>query len=223
MKNTQLLGVLALLTLFACKKEDSFDGLHATAPAFSLSDPQPGQVAQFERIQLAAGDTIPSTFRDTLYLEVLEVNNKYIEVEERLSEGSMSQSGASAVAFPGHAFTYRLSPKPAALGISTLGAQRLESRLFPSLAEHSHELSYLSDNGEAAMLKGMRVQTPYLPVNRTYQLASPGEVVVANLNHDGRQHGLPGFTFVHDRKDGLQFMLVEADLEGNASGWRLIK
>jgi len=223
MKNTLHLGALALLSLFACNKDEAPTTDVEQPTGFLLSDPQQGQVAQFERIQLAAGDTIPSTFRDTLLLEVLEVNNKYIEVEERLSSGSMSQKGISAVSFPGHAFQYRLSSKPAELSISTAGTERLESRLFPSLSEDSHKLSYLSNNGEAAELKGMRVQTPYLPIDRTYRLNSSNEVIVANLNHEGRQRGLPGFTFVHDRTVGLQFMLVEVDLEGNASGWRLIQ
>ncbi len=224
MKNTRLLGVLALLTLFACNKDqDSLDGLHASAPAFSMSDPQTGQVARFERIQLSAGDTIPTTFRDTLLLEVTAVNSTYIEVEERLSEGSASQFGASAVAFPGHAFHYRLSPKPTSLSIETMETGRLETRLFPSLAEQNHSLSYQSSSSEAATLEGLRVQTPYLPVDRTYSLGGSDEVLVANLKHDGRQNGLPGFTFVHDREVGLRFMLIEVDIAGNASGWQLIE
>ena len=224
MKSTQLLGVLALLMLFACKKDqDSLDGLHASAPAFSLSDPQTGQVARFERIQLSAGGTIPTIFRDTLLLEIMAANSMFIEVEERLSDGSASQSGFSAVPFPGHTFHYRLSPKPASLSIETTESDRLESRLFPSLTEQNHSLSYQSSAEEAAKLEGLRVQTPYLPVDRTYSIQPSEEVLVANLMHDGRQNGLPGFTFVHDREVGLRFMLVEVDLAGNASGWQLIE
>jgi len=223
MKNTLHLGALALLSLIACNKDEAPNIDPGQPPSFLLSDPQQGQVAQFERIHLAAGDTIPSTFRDTLLLEVLEVNAKYIEVEERLSSGSASQSGTSAVSFPGHAFQYRLSPKPSELSILTLGTERLESRLFPSLEEQSHALSYQSDVSDSANLEGMRVQTPYLPIDRTYNLRPADNVLVANLNHDGRQHGLPGFTFVHDREVGLHFMLIETDFEGNASGWSLIE
>jgi len=223
MKNTLSLGVLALLSLIACNKDSDISNGTALAPAFSLSDPHPGQIARFERIQLPAGDTIPVTFRDTLQLEVVEVNLGYIEVEERLSEGSMSQTGTSSVSFPGQAFHYRLSPKPTALSIEALNVGRLESRLFPSLAEQDHALSYQSEGSQAAALEGLRVRTPYLPINRTYKLSPSDVVLVANLNHEGRQNGLPGFTFVHDRETGLRFMLIESDLEGNASGWRLIE
>ncbi|MFK8056720.1 MAG: hypothetical protein AB8F78_11425 [Saprospiraceae bacterium] len=223
MKNTLNLGALALLSLIACNKDsDTSNGIEQ-APAFSIADPHPGQIARFERIQLAAGDTIPSTFQDTLLLEVLEVNSNYIEVEERLSEGSDSQTGTSAVSFPGHSFSYRLSPKPTELSIVTVEGGRLDSRLFPSLAEQSHALAYQEDVSQAAELEGLRVRTPYLPINRTYKLRPSDEVLVANLNHEGRQHGLPGFTFVHDREVGLRFMLIESDLEGNATGWKLIE
>lgn len=223
MKNTLTLGVLALLSLVACNKDqDSFNGT-ADAPAFSLIDPHTGQVARFERIQLSAGDTIPTIFRDTLLLEVTDVDSDYIVVSERLSDGSISQTGTSSVSFPGHTFSYRLSAKPASLSIQSIEASRLDSRLFPSLAEKSHALAYQSNNMETAALEGLRVKTPYLPVNRTYRVTSQDKEMVANLNHDGRQHGLPGFTFVHDREVGLKFMLIESDLQGNASGWQLIE
>lgn len=223
MKNTLILGALALLSLNACNKDEATFNDPADAPAFSLTDPHPGQVARFERIQLAAGDTIPTIFRDTLLLEITEVTSDYIEVAERLSDGSLSQTGTSAVSFPGHTFSYRLSAKPTALSIQPIEVERLEARLFPSLAEQGHKLAYQNGNMQVAELQGLRVKTPYLPVNRTYSVATSDQEMVANLNHDGRQNGLPGFTFVHDREVGLRFMLVENDLVGNAAGWQLIE
>lgn len=223
MKNTLTLGVLALLTLAACNKDQDNFNDPQQAPAFSLTDPQAGQVARFERIQLAAGDSLPILFRDTLLLEVTSITNDYIQVEERLSDGSQSQSGTSAVSFPGHAFSYRLSAKPAALSIKAIASNRLESRLFPSLTEQSHSLAYQSSSMQTTNLEGLRVQAPYLPLNRSYQIVTSEKEVIATLNHEGRQDGLPGFTFVHDREFGLHFMLVETDLQGNASGWKLIK
>jgi len=223
MKNTLTLGVLALLALAACNKDqDSFNDPQQ-APAFSLTDPQIGQVARFERIQLSAGDSLPTSFRDTLLLEVLNVTNDFIEVEERLSDGSQSQVGTSSVSFPGHAFNYRLSAKPAGLSIQSIESDLLETRLFPSLTDQSHSLSYRSSSMATTKLEGLRVQTPYLPVNRSYRVGTTDRDLIATLNHEGRQDGLPGFTFVHDREIGLNFMLVESDLQGNASGWKLIE
>jgi hypothetical protein len=208
--------------LLSCNKDEQTPAPNESLSDFSLTDPEVGQVALFQRISLRAGDTLARSYPDTLELEITEVAAGYIQVEERLSSGSQSQSGRPAVAFPDRLFTYRLSPKPSSLSIEPASGNNLQTRLFPSLREQAHSLSYQASSYETARVSGQRVLAPYLPVNRTLNVESEQNGQVVNLNHDGRQHGLPGFTFLHNRENGLQLLLEETDLAGNAAGWQRI-
>ena len=220
--HTTALAVLICLVATACQPDDA--GLEPRAPQLSLANPQPGQRAYFERIALQAHQVQPQLFRDTLILEIEGIQGDDILVTEFLSSGSISmQSSGFEVSFPEERWTYRLSPKQASLNIlPSAGQNRLNSRLFPSL-DDAQQMLRRPVAAEMASIEGLRVQTDYLPVDRDLKLENQPDDRAVSLRHSGRAEGLPGFTFVHNADLGLLWMLVEQDLEGNASGWRLIE
>ncbi len=220
MKHVALGGALSSLLLLACQSDELSPPGSSPTP-LNLSSPQVGQSTAYIRISLLPGDTLASEFADTLLLTVTELNSGSFTVEEELSEHSTSRSGRPAVALPSTVFRYRLSPKPEGLSVLPLEGDVLESRLFPSLNEQEQQLDYGMMASASARLAGLRPQVPYLPRDRSFRLGNSAEsAAVAVLAHSGRDEGLPGFTFVHRVGVGLDFMLVEHDLAGHASGWR---
>lgn len=222
MNRTLTLGSAALLLFAACQRDEEHVGSDPHVQAMSLVDPSPGQQARFERISLASSDTLAKSFKDTLILKVIEVTTSGIEVSESLSEGSISRHDDNvAVAFPNQEFFFRLSPKPAALELKQTGEGRYRSRIFKSHSDQPPVISYALAQSEAIQLAGDRVIAPYLPINRANPIRNSEFVAV--LNHEGRDLGLPGLTYVHDRRKGIILALTEFDLAGNASGWRLLQ
>ena len=219
MKAITSAGIGLALALGACAPDSDDDLRPPGVAAIDLSAPAVDQVTEFVRVSLAAGDTTARAYADTLRLRVVAVDGDAIEVEESLSAGSASHRGRPAVAYPDRAFSFTLRARPEGLHVSPPAGQPLQSRLFPQVDELAHVLgSGVQVVGETR-LAGLRPLVPYLPRDRTYRLSAQAAGAVAVLAHGARAQGLPGFTFVHEPRRGLRFILVEHDLAGNASGW----
>ena len=218
MLRTLTLGVAAALSAVACSQDGDrdLDALAAAAPPIDLLDAAPGQQSRYERITLAAADTLATAARDTLVLALDRVDaaTGALHVREYLTEHSASRTGPAAVAYAHEELTYELVAAPTELRL--VGT----SRLIASYAPDGQRLSYRGDDG-AGRLVGDRIDADYLPLDRSLRLDDG--VCTAELLHARRGEGLPGLSFVHDRRTGVSLALVEYDLAGNAEGWRRIE
>lgn len=211
------------LGLSACQRDKMDKTITQHSNQLSLQTPKVGQQSRYIRFSLAPNDTTATYYKDTLLLSVKTVEGSVLLVTEQLSEHSNARFTSQAVAYPDRVFEYQLSLVNDNLEVESNGGKKLQARLFPSFEEKSCVVKGYKLGDQSLEMEGERVVTEYLPVNRSFSVKNKQPTQSAYLQHEKRDEKMPGFTFVFDKEHGIKSTMIDHDLYGNVSGWKLIQ
>jgi len=216
-----------LLCLFSCKKEP-IQIVEETKVNFENP-----KVGNFSHYVLLQGENIRDRenhqfeyMKDTLRIEILDIDENGYLIEEKLTEGSASLNGENNVSFPSQTISYYLNISEKVISIQNLHP-RIKSRLFFMAdeteglqTEKYEELEVEMESWKTSLPFQTNFQLAFLEDFELFGKMYPHLNVV--INNDPMKEQLSGYTHIYSLEDGLVRSSSYSALTDKGFGWDLL-